>query len=91
MFTSLAKKYDKPNALNVIFESRVKKIDKNDYFALTSLFLEVFNPSRAGQAEKLLSRYKVSRTQPGAILCHHESNVFDYIDNNAGERSRNVR
>merc|ERR1711966_397627 len=58
VFTSLAKKYDKPNALNVIFESRVKKIDKNDYFALTSLFLEVFNPSRAGQAEKLLSRYK---------------------------------
>ncbi|KAL7533031.1 hypothetical protein ACHAXR_004998, partial [Thalassiosira sp. AJA248-18] len=47
MFVSLAKKYNKPNALNEVFESRVKEIDKNDYLALTTLYLQVFNPARA--------------------------------------------
>jgi len=58
MFVALAKKFDKPNALNEVFESRVKAIDSNDYLALTSLYLQVFNPARAGIAEKLWSRNK---------------------------------
>ena len=61
MFMAYAKKYDRPNALNAVFESRVKDIDQHNYFALTSLYLEVFNPARAGQAEKMMSRYKVCR------------------------------
>jgi len=56
LFVALAKRYDKPNALNGEFESRVKDIDKNDYLALTSLYLKIFNPARAEVAEKLLSK-----------------------------------
>jgi len=58
MFVSLAKKYTKPNALNEVFETRVKDIDKNDYLALTTLYLQVFNPSRASGAEKLWTKNK---------------------------------
>jgi hypothetical protein len=58
MFVSLAKRYNKPNALNEVFESRLKNIDKNDYLALTTLYLQVFNPTRANGAEKLCTKYK---------------------------------
>ena len=58
MFVSLAKRYNKPNALNEVFESRLKDIDKNDYLALTTLYLQVFNPTRANGAEKLCTKYK---------------------------------
>jgi hypothetical protein len=58
MFVSLAKKYNKPNALNEAFESRLRDIDKNDYLALTTLYLQVFNPTRAHSAGKLLTNYK---------------------------------
>ena len=58
MFVSLAKRYNKPNALNEVFESRLKNIDKNDYLALTTLYLQVFNPTRADGAEKLCTKYK---------------------------------
>lgn len=61
MFVSLAKKYNKPNALNEVFESRAKDIDKKDYLALITLYLQVFNPSRAGGAEKLWTKNKVRR------------------------------
>jgi hypothetical protein len=58
MFVSLAKRYNTSNALNEEFESRVKNIDKHDYSALTKLYLQVFNPSRANDAEKLLMKNK---------------------------------
>ena len=61
MFVALAKKYNKPNALNEVFESRVKDIDRNDYLALTTLYLQVFNPARASGAEKLWTKNKVRR------------------------------
>ena len=60
MFVSIAKKYNKPNALNVKFETRVKDIDQSDYLALLTLFIQVFNPSRVSIAEKYLNKYKVS-------------------------------
>ncbi len=58
MFVSLARKFNKPNALNEVFEARLNDIDKNDYLALTTLYLQVFNPTRANGAEKLLAKYK---------------------------------
>jgi hypothetical protein len=58
MFVSLARKFNKPNALNKVFEARLKDIDKNDYLALTTLYLQVFNPTRANGAENLLAKYK---------------------------------
>jgi hypothetical protein len=58
MFVSLAKRYNKPNALNEVFESRLKDIDKHDFLALTTLYLQVFNPTRANGAEKLCTKYK---------------------------------
>jgi hypothetical protein len=59
MFAGLSKKYGTPNALNGVFESRVKGIDKKDYLALMSCYLQVFNPSRAYSAEQYLAKYKV--------------------------------
>ena len=35
-----------------------KDIDRNDYLALTTLYIQVFNPARASIAEKYLSKYK---------------------------------
>ena len=43
---------------NEEFEARVKDIDRNDYLALTTLYIQVFNPARASIAEKYLSKYK---------------------------------
>ena len=60
MFVAIAKKYNKPNALNVEFETRVKDIDQSDYLALLTLFIQVFNPSWVTIAEKYLNKYKVS-------------------------------
>lgn len=59
MFVGLAKKYSKPNALNEVFLSRVSSVDKNDYLALLTLYLQVFNPSRAGDASNYVLKYKV--------------------------------
>ena len=36
----------------------MKDIDRNDYLALTTLYIQVFNPARASIAEKYLSKYK---------------------------------
>lgn len=62
MFVTLAKKFNQANALNEVFESRMKEmnIEKNDYLAMIKLYLQVFNPTRANGAEKLLNEYKVS-------------------------------
>ena len=59
MFSGLAKRFKKPNALNEIFESRVKEIDRSDFLALVSLYLAIFIPSRVGDAAKYVSKYKV--------------------------------
>lgn len=59
MFHAYAKKYNKPNALNEEFESRVKNIDKSDYSALLTLYLQVYNPSKVDIVEKYLLKYKV--------------------------------
>eukprot|EP00986_Skeletonema_menzelii_P003700 scaffold1174_cov196-Skeletonema_menzelii.AAC.1 len=63
MFVALAKKYSKPNALNEEFEARVKDVDKSDWLALLKLYLSVFNPSRVGQAEEMIAKYKGKERQ----------------------------
>ena len=63
MFVALAKKYNKPNALNEEFESMVKDIDKTDWLALLKLYLKVYNPSRVGQAEDMINKYKGKERQ----------------------------
>ena len=57
-FLILAKKYRKPNPLNMVFESLLKEIDCKDYKALVELYLATFYPSCAGEAETLLTKYK---------------------------------
>ena len=59
MFCAYAKRYNQPNALNEEFESRVKSIDKSDYFALLTLYLQVYNPSKVGIVENYLLKNKV--------------------------------
>eukprot|EP00984_Skeletonema_dohrnii_P014079 scaffold5885_cov96-Skeletonema_dohrnii-CCMP3373.AAC.1 len=63
MFVALAKKYNKPNALNEVFEARVKDFDKSDWLALLKLYLGVFNPSRVDQAETMIAKYKGKERQ----------------------------
>lgn len=65
MFVALAKKYSKPNALNEVFEARVKDadVDKSDWLALLQLYLSVYNPSRIGQAESMIDKYKGKERQ----------------------------
>ena len=59
MFVKLAMKYNKPNALNELFLARLEDIDRDDLVALTKLYIQVFNPSKAAGAEKYLSQHKV--------------------------------
>ena len=58
----MIKKYNKPNALNEVFQSRVKRVDTNDYLALATLYLQVFNAAKAtpDRIEAMLAKYKVS-------------------------------
>ena len=63
MFVALAKKYNKPNALNEEFEAKVKDIDKTDWLVLLKLYLRVYNPSRVGQAEDMINKYKGKERQ----------------------------
>jgi hypothetical protein len=58
LFVRLAKKYNKPNALNDIFRSRARVIDTSDYHALTELYLSVFYPSDLGECGRLLKKYE---------------------------------
>ena len=82
MFAGLAKKNGTPNALNEVFESRVKGIDKSDYLALMSLYLQVFNPSRANSAEQYLAKYKGKEAEMFAKLAS-KWNTCNPLDNAA--------
>lgn len=60
MFVALAKKYNTSNALNEVFESRAKGIDRTDYLAVATVYLQVFNPSKATpeKVQAMLAKYK---------------------------------
>ena len=58
-FAALAKKFDKPNPLNEVFEARAKSIDKKDHLTLLKVYLEVFSPSRVEKAEQYLNQNEV--------------------------------
>eukprot|EP00804_Cyclotella_cryptica_P018820 CCRYP_018694-RD/>CCRYP_018694-RD protein AED:0.05 eAED:0.20 QI:0/0.33/0.42/1/0.66/0.71/7/398/3423 len=68
MFVALAKKYEQPNALNEVFLSRLPSVDKNNNLALLTLFLQVFNPARSGEASNLISKYKGKESEMFASL-----------------------
>ncbi|KAL7553465.1 hypothetical protein ACHAWF_016746 [Thalassiosira exigua] len=70
MFVGLAKKFNTQNALNEVFDSRVKGVDRNDFIALTQLFFEVFSPSRAGSAEKYVAQHKGKEAELFAKLSY---------------------
>lgn len=57
LFIALAKEYNKPNALNAVFESRVKEIHDSYHTALASLYLQVF--TNATEAEQIMAAFKV--------------------------------
>jgi hypothetical protein len=70
MFVSISKKFNKTNPLSKVFESRVKKVDQNDYLALLSLYLEVFNPTRKDQAADYVTKYKGKEKEMFASLAN---------------------
>jgi hypothetical protein len=59
LFVALSKKFGAPNALNEVFLSRVRSVDKADYLALLTLFLQVFNPSKVDEAPGYSTKFKV--------------------------------
>ena len=58
LFALLASKYETSNALNSVFEERMKKAEINDYLPLLKLYLSVFHPSYLGNAKSLLIKNK---------------------------------
>ena len=75
LFVKLARMVGKPNPLNEVFDSRMKelKIDKNDYHAVATLYVQVFNPSKISNVEPMLMKYKVSFGARVSIInsCRH--------------------
>ena len=58
LFALLASKHETSNALNSVFEERMKKAEINDYLPLLKLYLSVFHPSYLPNAKLLLLKNK---------------------------------
>ena len=60
LFAVLAKEYKASNPLNKVFISRMKSqsMDELDYYALTKLYLSIFNPRITHRTNALLSQYQ---------------------------------
>lgn len=60
LFSVLALKYSTTNALNAVFEERMKDVaeEVKDHLSLLQLYLSVFHPSCAPEAKSMLVKYK---------------------------------
>lgn len=60
LFSVLASKYSTDNALNAVFEERMKNAVEvvKDHLSLLTLYLSVFHPSCTPDAKSMLSKYK---------------------------------
>ena len=58
LFALLASKYETSNALNSVFEERMKKAEINDYLPLLKLYLSIFHPTYLPNAKSLLLKNK---------------------------------
>jgi hypothetical protein len=60
LFSVLALKYSTTNALNAVFEERMKDVaeEVKDHLSLLQLYLSVFHPSCAPEAKSMLLKYK---------------------------------
>lgn len=58
LFSVLALKYNSQNALNAVFENKLKGAECNDHPALLKLYLQVFHPSCTPDVKTMLSKYQ---------------------------------
>lgn len=58
LFAVLAEKHNAPNALNAVFEERVKDAVIEDYGSLLKLYLSIFYPACASIAKSMLVKYR---------------------------------
>lgn len=58
LFSVFALKYDTENALNAVFEDRLKDTECADHVALLKLYLFIYHPSCMPDAKLMLSKYQ---------------------------------
>lgn len=58
LFSVYAQQYKRPNALNSVFEDRLRAMDLNDHLGLLILYLSVFHPAKMSSAKPLLSQFQ---------------------------------
>lgn len=58
LFSVFAFKYDTSNALNAVFQERLKGVQPMDHISLLKLYLSVFHPACLSDATSMLEQYK---------------------------------
>ena len=76
LFAMLATKYQTANALNSVFEERVKNVQITDHLSLLKIYLSVFHPSYLPNAKSLLLKNKGDEEKLFAEL----ANKFSAVD-----------
>jgi len=87
LFAMLATKYQTTNALNSVFEERVKNVQITDHLSLLKIYLSVFHPSYLPNAKSLLLKNKGDEDKLFAELANKFSalNALDVCGDSVGK------
>jgi len=87
LFAMLARKYTTANALNSVFEERVKNVQITDHLSLLKIYLSVFHPSVLPNSESLLLTHKGGEDELFAEMATKFSavNALDVCGNSIGK------
>ena len=87
LFAMLATKYSTTNALNSVFEERVKNVQVTDHLSLLKIYLSVFHPSYLPNAKSLLLKNKGEEEKLFAELANKFSalNALDICGDSIGK------
>lgn len=87
LFAMLATKYQTTNALNSVFEERVKNVQITDHLSLLKIYLSVFHPSYLPNAKSLLLKNKGDEDKLFAELANKFSavNALDICGDSIGK------
>jgi len=92
LFAMLATKYQTTNALNSVFEERVKNVQITDHLSLLKIYLSVFHPSYLTNAKSLLLKNKGDEDKLFAELANKFSavNALDICGDSIGKGGLNI-
>ena len=87
LFAMLATKYSTTNALNSVFEERVKNVQITDHLSLLKIYLSVFHPSYLPNSKSLLLKNKGDEDKLFAELANKFSavNALDVCGDSIGK------